>query len=78
LEGSFGNEKNHYLLDKIKARNKQTEIFWILFGVMTAKSVLMGRRIAMSKKTKICVDTNKLKRYINGIPSEEWKIYHSF
>jgi hypothetical protein len=50
LEGSFGNEKNHYLLDKIKARNQQTEILWIFFGVMTANAVQMGRRIAMSKK----------------------------
>jgi hypothetical protein len=52
LEGSFGNEKNHYLLDKIKARNQQTEILWIFFGVMTANAVQMGRRIAMSKKKR--------------------------
>ena len=50
LEGSFGNEKNHYLLDKIKARNQKTEILWILFGVMTANAVQLGRRIAARKK----------------------------
>ena len=37
LEGSFGNEKNHYLLGKVKARMKVTEIAWILFGIHTAK-----------------------------------------
>jgi transposase, IS5 family len=31
LEGSFGNEKNHYLLRKVKARTKETEIAWIIF-----------------------------------------------
>lgn len=51
LEGSFGNEKNHYLLDKIKARNQQTEIIWIFFGIMTANAVLMGKRMALSKKS---------------------------
>ncbi len=36
LEGSFGTEKEHYNLRKIKARTPQTEILWILFGVHTA------------------------------------------
>jgi hypothetical protein len=52
LEGSFGNEKNHYLLDKVKARNQQTEMLWIFFGIMTANAVLMGKRMALSKKTR--------------------------
>lgn len=39
LEGSFGNEKNHYLLRKVKARTKETEIAWIFFGVHTANAV---------------------------------------
>jgi hypothetical protein len=51
LEGSFGNEKNHYLLDKIRARNQKTEILWIFFGIMTANAVLMGKRMALSKKS---------------------------
>ena len=46
LEGSFGNKKNHYLLDKIKARTEPTEIAWIFFGSLTANAV------AMVKKTK--------------------------
>jgi hypothetical protein len=52
LEGSFGNEKNHYLLDKIKARNQQTEILWIFFGIMTANAVQLGKRIALKKKKR--------------------------
>jgi hypothetical protein len=28
LEGSFGNEKNHYLLDKVKAKTQPTELLY--------------------------------------------------
>jgi hypothetical protein len=45
MEGSFGNEKNHYSLRKIKARTQETEIIWILFGVMTANAVKISKRI---------------------------------
>lgn len=44
LEGSFGNEKNHYSLRKIKAQNQQTEMVWMYFGVMTANAVSIARR----------------------------------
>ena len=44
LEGSFGNEKNHYGLTKVKARLKETEVIWILFGVWTANAVKIKRR----------------------------------
>lgn len=44
LEGSFGNEKEHYLLKKIKARKSETEIVWIFFGVHTANAVLIAKR----------------------------------
>jgi hypothetical protein len=46
LEGSFGNEKNHYLLQKIPARNQVTETAWIFFGIFTANAVRMAERIA--------------------------------
>jgi transposase, IS5 family len=46
LEGSFGNEKNHYLLGKIKARNRETETCWIFFGIHTANAVNIGKRIS--------------------------------
>lgn len=45
LEGSFGNEKNHYLLQKVKARNQNNEIVWIFFGIMTCNAVQMARRM---------------------------------
>ncbi|MFN8258687.1 MAG: transposase [Bacteroidales bacterium] len=47
LEGSFGNEKNHYGLSKVKARTEPTEIVWILFGIMTANAVKISKRRAM-------------------------------
>jgi transposase, IS5 family len=51
LEGSFGNEKNHYLLQKINARNEITEKCWIFFGIMTANaSIITNRRNAALKK----------------------------
>lgn len=44
LEGSFGNEKEHYLLKKIKARTQETEMVWLFFGVHTANAVLIAKR----------------------------------
>jgi Transposase domain (DUF772). len=41
LEGSFGTEKQHYNLQKVKARTKHTEILWIFFGIHTANAVRM-------------------------------------
>lgn len=46
LEGSFGNEKNHYLLQKIPTRNQTTETCWIFFGIFTSNAVRMAERIA--------------------------------
>lgn len=45
LEGSFGNEKNHYLLHKVKARTQATEITWIFFGMLTANASIVSKRI---------------------------------
>jgi hypothetical protein len=51
LEGSFGNEKNHYLLQKVNARNAITENCWIFFGMMTANaSIITNRRAAALKQ----------------------------
>lgn len=44
LEGSFGNEKEHYLLHKIKARSPDNEQVWLYFGVHTANAVLVAKR----------------------------------
>lgn len=50
LEGSFGNEKNHYLLQKIKARTQATEIVWIFFGMMTANASIISQRMQEKQK----------------------------
>jgi hypothetical protein len=49
LEGSFGTQKQHYSLDKVKARNKKTEILWIFFGIHTANAVCMTRKVKRAK-----------------------------
>ena len=50
LEGSFGTQKQHYSLSKIKARNRKTEILWIFFGIHTANSILMIDKIKNRQK----------------------------
>jgi len=45
LEGSFGNEKNHYLVNKVNARNEYTEKCWIFFGILTANASIISQRI---------------------------------
>ena len=52
LEGSFGNEKNHYLLHKVNARNAITEKCWIFFGMMTANASIMTKRREKAKIKK--------------------------
>jgi hypothetical protein len=49
MEGSFGTEKQHYSLDRIKARIKKNEILWIFFGVHTANAVRIAKRLAQEK-----------------------------
>lgn len=46
MEGSFGTEKEHYGLKRIKARNEKTETLWIFFGVHTANAVRIAKRLA--------------------------------
>jgi hypothetical protein len=48
LEGSFGTEKQHYDLQKVKARTEKTEVLWICFGIHTANAVRMIEK--MKKK----------------------------
>lgn len=45
LEGSFGTQKQHYSLARIKARNRKTEILWIFFGIHTANAIRMIDKI---------------------------------
>jgi len=53
MEGSFGTEKQHYSLDKIKARTQQNEILWIFFGVHTANAVRIAKRLAQEKLSQL-------------------------
>jgi hypothetical protein len=49
MEGSFGTEKEHYGLQKIKARTMRNEMLWIFFGVHTANAVRIAKRMAQEK-----------------------------
>lgn len=45
LEGSFGKDKQHYYLNRIKARTKENEILWIFAGIHVSNALEIGRRI---------------------------------
>ena len=45
MEGSFGTQKEHYSLRRIKARKKETEILYIFFGIHTANVVQLAERL---------------------------------
>lgn len=50
LEGSFGKEKQHYHLNRVKAKTKATEILWIFFGIHTANALEIGRRMSQAQQ----------------------------
>lgn len=50
MEGSFGTEKEHYGLNRIKARTKKNEILWIVFGVHTANAIRILEKIKEAHK----------------------------
>ncbi|MEN8188190.1 MAG: transposase [Bacteroidota bacterium] len=52
LEGSFGKEKEHYHLKKVKAKTLKTEILWIFFGIHTANALEIGRRMQLKSSKK--------------------------
>jgi len=52
MEGSFGTEKQHYNLEKIKARTEQNEILWIFFGVHTANAARIAKRLTQGKSSQ--------------------------
>ena len=45
VEGSFGNEKNHYLMNKIKAKTKENEKVWILFRLLTCNAMQTAKQM---------------------------------
>jgi hypothetical protein len=50
LEGSFGTDKEYFLLKKIKARTEKTERLWIFFGIHTSNALNIGNRISQGAK----------------------------
>ena len=44
LEGSFGNEKNHYGLNRVVAKREDTQKLMIYFGIWTASAMKIRRR----------------------------------
>jgi hypothetical protein len=53
MEGSFGTEKEHYGLKRIRAMTELNEILWIFFGVHTANAVRVAKRLAVSRVEKM-------------------------
>ena len=52
MEGSFGTQKEHYAMRRIKARKKKTEILYIFFGIHTANVVHLAERLAEQEQAK--------------------------
>ncbi len=52
LEGSFGNEKKHYQINKIKAKTQQNEKAWIFFSLLTCNASQIAKRIKEAAKEK--------------------------
>ena len=52
MEGSFGTQKEHYAMRRIKARKKKTEILDIFFGIHTANVVHLAERLAEQEQAK--------------------------
>lgn len=52
LEGSFGKDKEHYHLKRVRARTKKTEALWIFFGIHTGNALEIGRRMATTALEK--------------------------
>ena len=50
MEGSFGNEKNHYQMNKIKARIENNEKAWIFFSLLTCNAIQIAKRIQRTIK----------------------------
>lgn len=45
MEGSFGNEKNHYQMNKIKARTQDNEKAWIFFSLLACNAIQIAKRM---------------------------------
>ena len=45
MEGSFGTQKKHYDLRRVKSRTKRTKILYIFFGIHAANAVQLADRV---------------------------------
>lgn len=52
MEGSFGNEKNHYQLSKIKSRSRQNDLGWIFFGLLTCNAQQMVKKMQSKEQVQ--------------------------
>ena len=52
MEGSFGTQKEHYAMRRIKARRKETEILYIFFGIHTANVVHLAERLEEQRQAQ--------------------------
>lgn len=52
MEGSFGNEKNHYQLGKIKAKTEANEKVWIIFSLLACNANQISKRMQAAKNQK--------------------------
>lgn len=60
MEGSFGTEKEHYGLQKIKARTELIETLWIFLGLHTANAVRIAKRLAVSRVESLASKPDKM------------------
>ena len=67
LEGSFANEKLHYLLYKIKARTQHTEINWIFFGMLANNAI--KNHETTNKSTDQKKQTDHRAQYLKSVNS---------
>jgi hypothetical protein len=70
MEGSFGTQKEHYAMRRVKARKKQTEILYVFFGMHTANAVHLAGRLAEQVKAA----QKELGRTRNGVLRRELAI----
>ena len=59
MEGSFGNEKNHYQMNKIKARTEHNEKVWIFFSLLACNAMQIAKR--MQAEVEACKSSEQLK-----------------
>ena len=53
MEGSFGNQKQHYGVSRIAARNSRSETLLLFFGIhMANAATLAARQLAIEEKEK--------------------------